>query len=58
MRFIVDMISVFVTSAFLYITIAFIVMPGYTRVPSIILCAACCIEFGRATADFARHFRK
>lgn len=58
MRFIVDMISVFVSSAFMVISIAFIILPGYARVPAMFILVGCLIEFARATVDFARHFRK
>ena len=58
MRFIVDLISVFVSSAFIVVSIAFIVMPGYARGPAMVILVATLIEFVRATCDFARHFKK
>lgn len=58
MRFIVDLISVFVSSAFIVVSIAFIIMPGYARGPAMIILVGTLIEFARATCDFARHFRK
>ena len=58
MRFIVDMISVFVSSAFIVVSIAFIIMPGYARGPAMIILVGTLIEFVRAACDFARHFRK
>ena len=58
MRFIVDMISVFVSSAFIVVSIAFIIMPGYARGPAMIILVGTLIEFVRAACYFARHFRK
>ena len=58
MRFIVDLISVFVSSAFIVVSIAFIIMPGYARGPAMFILVATLIEFVRATCDFVRHFRK
>ena len=58
MRFIVDLISLFVSSAFIVVSIAFIIMPGYARGPAMIILVGTLIEFVRAACDFARHFRK
>lgn len=58
MRFIVDLISLFVSSAFIVVSIAFIIMPGYARGPAMFILVGTLIEFVRAACDFARHFRK
>lgn len=58
MRFIVDMISLVVSSAFIVLSIAFIIMPGYARGPAMIILVGTLIEFVRAACDFARYFRK